>query len=93
MTPILILSITVLYFVCLFADKSGNVIQYGAVQSTGEYQDIAFFKGMIEGYNALDGPAGPVFAIIIINAVTGIWGERTKKHCKIYEFFQEWVRY
>lgn len=92
MTPILILSITVLYFVCLFADKSGNVIQYGAVQSTGEYQDIAFFKGMIEGYNALDGPAGPVFAIIIINAVTG-FGVRERKSIVKYTIFQEWVRY
>lgn len=72
MTPILIISIIVLYLVCVFADKSGNVVQYGPIQkATGEYQDIAFFKGMIEGYNALDGPAGPVFAIIIINAVTG----------------------
>lgn len=86
MTPILILSITVLYFVCLFADKSGNVIQYGAVQSTGEYQDIAFFKGMIEGYNALDGPAGPVFAIIIINAVTG-FGVRERKSIVKYTIF------
>ena len=86
MTPILILSITVLYFACLFADKSGNVIQYGAVQSTGEYQDIAFFKGMIEGYNALDGPAGPVFAIIIINAVTG-FGVRERKSIVKYTIF------
>ena len=47
---------------------------------------------MIEGYNALDGPAGPVFAIIIINAVTG-FGVRERKSIVNIQFFQEWVRY
>ena len=37
----------------------------------GAYAEIPFFQGMIEGYYALDGPAGLVFAIIIINAVRG----------------------
>ena len=44
------------------------------------------FKGMIEGYNALDGPAGPVFAIIIINAVTG-FGVRERKSIVKYTIF------
>ena len=83
MTPVLIISIALLYLVCLFSDKSGNTVQYGAVQkAAGEYQDIAFFKGMIEGYNALDGPAGPVFAIIIINAVTGFQVKKRKNVVK-----------
>lgn len=86
MTPILIVSITVLYFVCLFADKSGHVIQYGAVQASGEYKEIAFFQGMIEGYNALDGPAGPVFAIIMINAVSG-FGVKKRKNVVKYTIF------
>lgn len=38
---------------------------------------------MIEGYNALDGPAGPVFAIIIINAVTG-FQVKERKHVVKY---------
>lgn len=83
MTPVLIISIALLYLVCLFSDKSGNTVQYGAVQkAAGEYQDIAFFKGMIEGYNALDSPAGPVFAIIIINAVTGFQVKKRKNVVK-----------
>ena len=56
MTPVLIVSIVLLYLVCVLSDKSQNALQYGAIQKAqGEYQDIAFFKGMIEGYNALDG--------------------------------------
>lgn len=84
MTPVLIISIVLLYLACLFLDKSQNALQYGAIKGAqGEYQDIAFFKGMIEGYNALDGPAGPVFAIIIINAVTG-FQVKERKHVVKY---------
>lgn len=86
MTPVLLVSITVLYVVCLVSDTSGNVIQYGAVQSSGAYREIAFFQGMIEGYNALDGPAGPVFAIIMINAVAG-FGVKNRKQVVKYTIF------
>ena len=83
MTPFLIVSIVLLYLVCVFSDKSQNALQYGAIQKAqGEYQDIAFFKGMIEGYNALDGPAGPVFAIIIINAINGFQVKERKNVVK-----------
>ena len=45
MTPVLIISIALLYLVCLFSDKSGNTVQYGAVQKVCRgIQDIAFFK-------------------------------------------------
>ena len=45
---------------------------YGSIGAPrGAYAEIPFFQGMIEGYYALDGPAGLVFAIIIINAVRG----------------------
>lgn len=84
MTPVLIISIVLLYLACLFLDKSQNALQYGAIKGAqGEYQDIAFFKGMIEGYNALDGSAGPVFATIIINAVTG-FQVKERKHVVKY---------
>ena len=80
MTPVLIISIVLLYLACLFLDKSQHALQYGPIQEAqGEYQDIAFFKGMIEGYNAL----GPVFAIIIINAVTG-FQVKERKHVVKY---------
>lgn len=84
MTPVLIVSIVLLYLACLFFDKSQNALQYGAIKEPqGEYGDIAFFKGMIEGYNALDGPAGPVFAMIIINAMTG-FQVKERKHVVKY---------
>ena len=84
MTPVLIISIVLLYLACLFLDKSQHALQYGPIQGAqGEYRNIAFFKGMIEGYNALDGPAGPVFAIIIINAVTG-FQVKERKHVVKY---------
>lgn len=87
MTPVLIVSIVLLYLVCFFSDKSQNALQYGAIQKAqGEYQDIAFFKGMIEGYNALDGPAGPVFAIIIINAINGFQVKERKNVVKYTVF-------
>lgn len=83
MTPILIVSIVLLYLACLFLDKSQHALQYGAIgQAQGEYREIAFFKGMIEGYNALDGPAGPVFAIIIIHAITGFQVKERKNVVK-----------
>ena len=71
LTPILILSIVAIFFSCLFMDKSNHTIQY------------AFFQGLVEGYNALDGPAGLVFAIIIINAVTG-FGIKKRKNITKY---------
>ena len=44
MTPILIISITLIFLVCLFSDKSGNTLQYGAAkEAVGEYRNIAFF--------------------------------------------------
>ena len=57
-----------------------NMVRLG--QAQGEYREIAFFKGMIEGYNALDGPAGPVFAIIIIHAITAFQVKERKNVVK-----------
>ncbi len=86
LTPVLILSIIVIFFSCLFMDKSNHAVQYGATASSGVYQNGAFFQGLIEGYNALDGPAGLVFAIIIINAVTG-FGVKSRKNITKYTIF------
>lgn len=84
LTPILILSIVAIFFSCLFMDKSNHTVQYGATTATDSYtQGGAFFQGLIEGYNALDGPAGLVFAIIIINAVTG-FGIKKRKNITKY---------
>ena len=80
LTPILLVCIVTLFFACFFHDKSAvGAIQYGEIPDPqGVYKDIPLFQGMIEGYNALDGPAGLVFAIIIINAVRD-FGIESKK--------------
>lgn len=84
LTPILILSIVAIFFSCLFMDKSNHTIQYGATTASDAYSSGgAFFQGLVEGYNALDGPAGLVFAIIIINAVTG-FGIKKRKNITKY---------
>ena len=45
MTPVLIISIVLLYLACLFLDKSQHALQYGPIQEAqGEYQDIAFLR-------------------------------------------------
>ena len=81
LTPILILSIVAIFFSCLFIFET---IQYGATTASDAYSSGgAFFQGLVEGYNALDGPAGLVFAIIIINAVTG-FGIKKRKNITKY---------
>lgn len=57
---------------CFHGKSPHGRVQYGSIGAPrGAYAEIPFFQGMIEGYYALDGPAGLVFAIIIINAVRG----------------------
>lgn len=63
LTPILLISIAVIFVVSLI----NPVGEIGAAK--GEYQDIPFFKGMIEGYLALDGLAALAFAIVVINTI------------------------
>lgn len=80
MTPILLLSILVIFLGCLFTNPvHTDTIQYGAIGAPQQdYGSIPFFKGMMEGYLALDGPAGLAFAIIVINALKG-YGVQDKK--------------
>ncbi|MFV0517167.1 MAG: branched-chain amino acid transport system II carrier protein [Aminipila sp.] len=63
LTPILLISIAVIFITSLI----NPVGEIGS--ATGDYQSIPFFKGMIEGYLALDGIAALAFAIVVINAV------------------------
>ncbi len=71
LTPILLLSITAIFLKVLFTKSDANsAVIYGTLaQSQGVYKTMPFFQGMIEGYNALDGPAGLAFAIIVIKAL------------------------
>ena len=80
LTPILLLCIITIFVACIVkGEATGAAVQYGKISDPqGVYATIPFFQGMLEGYNALDGPAGLVFAIIIINAVSG-YGIKEKK--------------
>lgn len=63
LTPILLLSIAAIFIATLL--KGGNSLQ----EAAPAYQNAPFFKGLIEGYLALDGPAGLVFAMVVIENV------------------------
>lgn len=83
LTPVLLVSIGAM-FVASFMSVSSGAFDYGTLQvPSGDYATIPFFKGMIEGYNALDGPAGLAFAIIVISAIKG-YGITDKKQVAKY---------
>lgn len=88
MTPILLLSILVIFLGCLFTEPVDTAaISYGTLGAPQQdYSSIPFFKGMMEGYLALDGPAGLAFAIIVINALKG-YGVQDKKGIVKYSVF------
>ncbi|QHI72151.1 branched-chain amino acid transport system II carrier protein [Aminipila terrae] len=65
LTPVLLISIAVIFIACVIHP----VGEIGT--ATGEYASIPFFRGMIEGYLALDGLAALAFAIVVINSVKG----------------------
>lgn len=70
LTPVLLLSILSIFIASLLNGGSNGSFSFGTISApTAAYADIPFFKGMIEGYNALDGPAGLAFAIIVITAI------------------------
>ncbi len=72
LTPLLLFSIALIFITALLNP-------YGEIgQATGGYQDYPFFTGFIEGYNAVDGPAGLAFAAVVITAIRGI-GLRSEK--------------
>lgn len=79
LTPILLLSILAIFVLSITRGVMHGDFAFGAInQPQGEYMNIPFFKGMIEGYNALDGPAGLAFSIIVITAIKG-YGITDKK--------------
>lgn len=84
LTPILLISIGAMFFASILNMHTDSSLVYGSLQTpNGDYATIPFFKGMIEGYNALDGPAGLAFAIIVINAIKG-YGINDKKQVAKY---------
>lgn len=63
LTPILLISIAII-FVLSVINPVGEI---GPAE--GDYATIPFFKGMVEGYLALDGMAALAFAIVVINGI------------------------
>lgn len=84
LTPILLLSIAAIFIAALFFNHESSNLAFGTIGSAqNDYVSIPFFKGMIEGYNALDGPAGIAFSILVINAITG-YGIKERKSIARY---------
>ncbi len=76
LTPILLLSIAVIFVVSL-VNPVGEI-----GQPQGDYATMPFFKGFIEGYLALDGLAALAFAIVVVTAVRGFGVSEPKKVVK-----------
>ncbi len=65
LTPLLLLCILAMFIACVLSPLGSMGLP------SGDYQSIPFFKGIIEGYLALDGFAGLVFAILVVQALKG----------------------
>lgn len=76
LTPVLLISIAVIFITAII----NPVGEIGS--ATGDYQSIPFFKGMIEGYLALDGLAALAFAIVVINAIKNFGVSKPKNIIK-----------
>lgn len=76
LTPILLLSIFII-------GLSAIVHPISAISApVGDYSAIPFFKGLIEGYQALDALAAGVFALIVIDNVAGMGIQRERNIVK-----------
>lgn len=73
LTPILLLSIFIIGLSAIF-NPLGPL-----TQPVGDYISISFFKGMIEGYMAMDALAAGIFALIVIDNVEAM-GIRKEKN-------------
>lgn len=63
LTPCLLVAIGIIFI-------SALLHPYGVLEeANGAYVSAPFFQGFMEGYNALDGPAGLAFAVLVIAAV------------------------
>lgn len=87
LTPFLLISIISIFFMAIINTEGNGTLAFGKMMPpTGNYQNHPFFLGMMEGYNALDGPAGLAFAIIIINAIKD-YGVSNKKSIVKYTIY------
>lgn len=65
LNPIFLVSLGILVVRALLSPMG----EIGAVEPTGNYEDIPFFTGFLEGYNTLDALAGLAFGIIVVNVI------------------------
>lgn len=66
LTPLLLFSIALIFITAV-------IHPYGEIgQASGNYANHAFFAGFLEGYNALDGPAGLAFAAVVITSIRAL---------------------
>ncbi len=80
LTPVLLISIAVIFVVSL-------INPVGPIgEPKGNYVDMPFFKGVVEGYLALDGFAALAFAIVVIDAIKDKGIEEPKEIVKYTMF-------
>lgn len=65
LNPIFLVSLGILVVRALLSPMG----EISAVEPTGNYGDIPFFTGFLEGYNTLDALAGLAFGIIVVNVI------------------------
>ena len=84
LTPLLLFAIALIFITAVLNP-------YGDIgTATGNYAKHAFFAGFLDGYNALDGPAGLAFAAVVIISIRnlGIKSEKAiAKYTIISGFF------
>ena len=80
LTPVLLIAIAVIFIVSLI-NPVGTI-----GEPKGDYAEIPFFKGIVEGYLALDGFAALAFAIVVIDAVKDM-GIKEPKQIAKYTMF------
>ena len=79
LTPLLLVSIFLIFIMAILHPEGNGSLAFGEMMSpSGDYRSHPLFLGMIEGYNALDGPAGLAFAVIVIEAIR-LYGVRDEK--------------
>lgn len=87
LTPFLLISILIIFVASLVHSTGNGSIAFGKMMKpSGVYESIPLFQGMVEGYNALDGPAGLAFSVIVINAIQN-YGIKDKKSIAKYTAF------
>ena len=76
LTPILLLSI----FIIGISAVINPISPLG--EPVGDYTSISFFKGIIEGYMAMDALAAGIFALIVIDNIEAMGIQKEKKIAK-----------